>query len=167
MKGRAQWWSRVQIDASDAHLLDRYCIYLALQAGLPCRLRAQDYATGRRFQLARLIMNPPADAVVDHINGDIFDNRRCNLRVCTRGENAMNRRRPRTSGGRFKGINRLPNGKWQAKATLRGRQLYLGCFESDEDAARAYDAKARELFGEFAALNFPGEGEISALDRVV
>ena len=96
---------------------------------------------------------------VDHRNRDGLDNRRSNLRPATVSQNAMNKkrcRRPTVSG--FKGVAwRHDRSKWFARIYLDGRQIYLGMYDSAQEAARAYDTAARDLFGEFARLNFPEE----------
>lgn len=96
---------------------------------------------------------------VDHINGNGLDNRQANLRGANASQNAANARRRRDSTSGFKGVHRhrsrgLP---WRAQIATGGKKYHLGLFESPEAAARAYDTKARELFGEFAHLNFPLE----------
>jgi hypothetical protein len=63
---------------------------------------------------------------------------------------------PRGGISRYKGVSRNRE-KWQARIKVDGKQSHLGIFTDEEDAARAYDAAARELFGEFAYLNFGGE----------
>jgi len=95
--------------------------------------------------------------LVDHINGDGLDNRRINLRPATPTQNNANSRvRPRTASG-FKGVTwNERSRKWAARAHCGGHVYYLGLFVDPADAARAYDSKARELFGNFARLNFPG-----------
>jgi len=91
----------------------------------------------------------------DHINHNGLDNRRCNLRVCTRQQNQMNKRAMRGSS-KFKGVFWHSHAKkWGACITLQGRNKYIGVFISEIDAARAYDRYAAEHFGEFAYLNFP------------
>jgi hypothetical protein len=113
---------------------------------IPCR---------RSFLMHRQIMDCPDDMVVDHINGDMLDNRRSNLRVCTSQQNrfnSLNRKGNKHSG--FKGVH--PNrDKWRAIIMKDRKYIHIGNFLKPEDAARAYDAKAVELFGEFANLNFP------------
>lgn len=102
----------------------------------------------------RLLLNFP-DAEVDHINRDTLDNRRCNLRPCTKSQNEANKRKQQRKVG-FRGVY-LNWSRWRARIRCNGVRYCLGTFSSAEEAAKAYDAKARELFGEFAATNFPPE----------
>lgn len=101
----------------------------------------------------RVILNAPDGLQVDHRNHDGLDNRRANLRLCTNAQNQANRKAQSASG--FKGVIRTPStGKYRAHICPAGKFIHLGTFPTAEEAARAYDEKAKELYGEFAALNF-------------
>lgn len=114
--------------------------------------------TGRKTEmLHRLITNVEPGNYVDHINGDGLDNRRSNLRVCSTAENARNRGASKANTSGFKGVHRNRR-RWRAVITVDYNYKHLGTFDTPEDAAKAYDAAAKELHGEFAQLNFP-EGE--------
>lgn len=92
---------------------------------------------------------------VDHINHDGLDNRRENIRSGTHQQNHFNRRGNRDSSSRFKGVFFCSSQrKWTAAIKKDGQRTYLGRFANEEDAARAYDEAAREMFGEHAYLNF-------------
>lgn len=91
----------------------------------------------------------------DHRDNNGLNNQRSNLRTATANQNQHNRR---SCGGtsRFKGVSWYKRSKkWLAQICCDRTWKYLGTFVSEEDAARAYDAKARELHGEFAFTNFP------------
>jgi hypothetical protein len=106
-------------------------------------------------------MGYPKGMDVDHINGNPLDNRKVNLRVCTRSENAINKKTRADSRSGYKGVYMSPNGKLiQAHIRPPGMnkgRLSLGYYKTLEEAARAYDANAYHHFGEFAKLNFPNE----------
>lgn len=94
----------------------------------------------------------PAGIEPDHIDGDRLNNRRSNLRPATRSLNQANRKRPRNNTSGYKGVS-FNQGKWQATISKDGRYHCLGRFDSAEDAARAYDKAAIEMFGSFARTN--------------
>lgn len=140
------------VDAEDYARVMRYSWYAEQHYGLWYAMRKEG---GRTVRMHREIMGAPGGKVVDHINHDGLDNRRCNLRVCTHRENIRNQRGQRGRSSRYKGVSldgRL--GKWRAQLWHEGRHHYLGVYASEVEAARAYDAKARELYGAFAYLNF-------------
>jgi HNH endonuclease len=103
------------------------------------------------------IVGDPTDGrVVDHINGDGLDNRRVNLRTCTKGENRRNeiKRSPDTALSAFKGVTwDTSREKWIAKITIDGRTVNLGRFSNETAAAMAYDSEAKRTWGPFARLN--------------
>jgi hypothetical protein len=138
--------------------------------------------SGCRYKsIHRVVMNNPAKGMdVDHINGDTLNNRKENLRVCTRSQNAQNKEVRADSSTGMKGVYKIKKParkKYVSKKTGEvryhesmsekrfrayignpekpNRKIHLGAFLTKEEAAIAYDKKAIELFGEFAVLNFP------------
>jgi hypothetical protein len=108
----------------------------------------------------RQIMLPDPGQEVDHINHDLLDNRRANLRLCTHQWNLQNRAKSPISGSsQYKGV-RWENRhmRWLASIGNNGKTIYVGEYRSERAAAHAYDAVARKLFGDFACLNFPQGG---------
>lgn len=93
---------------------------------------------------------------VDHENGRTLDNRRSNLRFATGSQNAANRSSQSSSSSPYKGVTYFKaNRKWGAVVIHQGKRHFLGLHDTPEQAAHAYDDKARELFGDFAYVNFP------------
>lgn len=107
----------------------------------------------------RLIMDAPVGAEVDHISGDRLDNRKANLRVCTRAENMQNRMMRKPARSAYKGVHwdayRRNQGFWRVELRANGRRIYVGRFDDEIEAAHAYDEAARRYHGTFARLNFP------------
>lgn len=101
--------------------------------------------------LHRFILNPDHGDEVDHVNGDGLDNRRQNLRTCSHAENMRNARLRCNSRSGFKGVCWVAKrGMWAARIYVHGKQVYLGCFPSPEEAHQSYCAAAARLHGEFA-----------------
>lgn len=104
--------------------------------------------------LHRIVNNTPAGLFTDHVNGNKLDNRQTNLRTADKSLNAINTslRSDNTSG--YKGVSRdKARDAWAVELTYQGRKIHLGRFKDVTTAAKAYNHKARELFGEFAFLN--------------
>jgi hypothetical protein len=113
--------------------------------------------TTRSVYMHRLMMNPPPGLLVDHRNGDSLDNRRANLRLATCSQNVQNspKRNIKTTS-RFIGVYlEKERGLWVVRITHQGKKIWLGRFDNEIEAAKAYDEAARKYHGEFARLNFP------------
>ncbi len=151
--------TKVQVDEEDMPRLRHGRGWHADRDGMIC-IKWTEGGKTRHAQLHRLILNPPKGMEIDHINRDVTDNRKRNLRICTRAENARNRgpNRGNKHGHPYKGLVFLRNRrvrKWAAVVFISGRRIYLGCFKTPEEAAHAYDRGAKQHHGEFAWLNFP------------
>jgi hypothetical protein len=113
---------------------------------------------GKRTTLImhRLLLGARPGQIVDHRSGDGLDNRRCNIRLATPQENSRNRRPYRNSSSQYRGVTlRTRSGRWHAQIFVSGNRIHLGDYIHERDAAMAYDAAARQLFGDFAFENFP------------
>jgi hypothetical protein len=102
----------------------------------------------------RVIAGVSDDQLVDHINGNGFDNRRINLRFCSNSQNLHNRTFQKNNTSGFKGVTFKKHcGRWAARIKSNGREIHLGYFSDPKAAALAYNAAAVDLQGEFARLN--------------
>lgn len=102
--------------------------------------------------------NPHDGLVVDHKGeGNRLDCRKSNLRWANRTQNSAHaKKRSDARTSRFRGVHFCKRDKaWLAQIQFQNKKLPIGSFKAERDAALAYDSKARELFGEFASLNFP------------
>jgi len=141
------------VDANDYYWLTKYKWISLSNANTSY---ASSRVKGKITKMHRLITNAPADLIVDHIDHDGLNNRRSNLRLCTPAQNARNAAPNKGTTSKYKGVHKSKGAKkWGATIQYNKKIYHLGTFENEIDAAKAYDAKAPELFGEFAHLNFP------------
>lgn len=124
-------------------------------SGYASRIITVGYFNGKRKQrgvsMHRLINQTPDGVSTDHRDGNKLNNQKYNLRDATCSQNFMNK--PSCRGqSRFKGVS-PHRGKWRSTIKINEKQAFLGCFNSETEAARAYNAAAIEHFGEFASLN--------------
>ena len=141
--GHSTSGKKFYIDEEDLFKIKLYNIYV----------HKNDYVSfflnGESMSLHRFLMNPPDDMVVDHINRKPYDNRKSNLRICTRAENQRNTTVSKRSKSGILGV--YPDGKcWSAEITINRKKKYLGYFENIEDAIRARKEAELKYFGEFA-----------------
>lgn len=104
-----------------------------------------------------MLLPPKEGFITDHKNGNGLDCQKHNLRYATWQQNNRNRSSlTRTKTSQFRGVCwHIRQKVWLAGIRISGKQLHLGRFQIEEDAARAYDSAARLYFGEFCRPNFP------------
>lgn len=132
-------------DCADCELLSKYewCV------------DGSGYAVGYNdLKMHRYLMDAKNGEFVDHINHDKLDNRRCNLRICTKAENNQNRLMAVNNTSGYKGVVWSERDKtYYVKLNCKGKRIFIGTFKDKLEAAKAYDTKALELHGEFALTN--------------
>lgn len=150
------------IDAEDLELVSQY-----KWCATRCVGGNTDYATGRyegkNALLHRVLLDAPDGMDVDHKNHNGLDNRRENLRLCTRSENLRNCRKRKGCSSEYKGVSKYKAARlkpWQATIQIN-KKIHTRCFFTELEAALWYDEMAREHFGEFARLNFPQKIEMT------
>lgn len=142
------------VDDDMFEYLNQYRWYALAGGGQFYAVRSFRNEDGKKCQrfMHREIMKTPDDLLCDHKDRNCLNNQRFNLRNCDKRQNSANRRAYGTS--KYLGVH-LKDGKYPiAQIRTNGRQIYIGMFKTEEEAARAYDRKALEVFGEFANLNF-------------
>ena len=156
----------VLIDKQDAWIFKDYYVRPHLRNEhnkIVCRARCyrkKNNPRKKQISITSLIFKVRKGFVIDHKNGEPLDNRRLNLRYATTGQNSQNRvqsgiRAGKKMSSRFKGVVwRKDMGKWRSTIRCEKKVYYLGYYDSEIEAARAYDKKALELHKEFANLNF-------------
>lgn len=138
---------RALIDTADVHLVCGYNWYANASTSGYYAAREQD---GEIILMHRLITGAREGSDVDHENRHTLDNRRSNLRVCTRAQNCANRRGWTANKTGFKGVW-ARNGYFMATIQVNKKSRHLGPFATADEASAAYLAAAREAYGEFAA----------------
>lgn len=112
---------------------------------------------GKSVLMHRLIMKARTfSEKVDHLDGNSLNNTRENLRIATNAENMRNRGIAGHNKTGFKGVIKRSDRRtkiYKAQIGVDGKTIYLGCFNTAQEAAIAYNEKAKELHGEFARLN--------------
>lgn len=110
----------------------------------------------KNLQMHNLILDVPPGMVCDHINHNGLDNRKANLRPASQVQSVWHRRKfKKPSRSKYKGVDWASDMKrWRARIRVNGKRIYLGSFENELDAARAYDEAAKKYHGEYADLNF-------------
>lgn len=149
------------VDATDLPVVEGYRWHITRKRNgkvyAQANIRAVDGGRTTIFMHRLVLGLQPGDPEVDHRDHNGLNNCRSNLRLAGVKNNSANRRKQSTSStSRFKGVSRRSDtGQWRAYIQVEGRQVRLGVFESEMEAARAYDVAALEAWGSFAALNLP------------
>lgn len=146
------------VDEADAPLLSAFTWH-AVKVSKAGDFYAASNDGSDRIYMHRLIMGAGPGEEVDHRDGDGLNNMRTNLRLTTHALNLANQRPQQGRSSRFKGVSLCKRPKfgrvcWASYIKVNGRKRSLGHFDSEEDAARAYDAAALAEWGEHARLNF-------------
>lgn len=132
------------IDAEDYERVKNVCWYIKHGYVLGC-------INGKEVRLHRFLTECPETAIVDHINQNKADNRKCNLRIVNHSQNNMNKPMPKNNTSGYVGVNyHKKNRKWTASISVNRHQIYLGSFEMIQDAIEARKKAEEKYFGAFS-----------------
>lgn len=155
------------VDDADYDWLNKYkwhacgparLLYATRLAGYKNDLDKRGYRKMIKRGMHVEIMKPEPGMFVDHINRNSLDNRRANLRLCTKADNCRNARKEKVNAtSKYIGVSRVkPTHKWRANC----KKKLIGSFSCEIEAAKAYDKSARAAFGDFAVCNFDEVGNV-------
>ena len=144
------------VDDEDFEYLNQWKWYFHPGRNTAYAFRNERMKKNKTIYMHRIIANALGRLQVDHIDGNGLNNQRNNLRLCTAKENSHHLKRKSNNTSGYTGVVWIKRiNRWGARIETNGKQIYICVSKNPVDAARAYDNKARELFGEFARLNFP------------
>jgi hypothetical protein len=146
------------VDPEDFERLNKYKWYAARDTRTFYAHRKK--RVGKKYVsigMHRQILNPPGHLMVDHINHNGLDNRKANLRLATSAQNSYNRRQVRKDkSSKYIGVSwREWTKKWAVIICYKRKNIIIGYFEDEIQAAKEYDKAAKKYHKEFASLNFP------------
>ena len=154
----------ILVDDEDYDRLNQYNWFISKQGYAVRNVKVGDKWT--RYSMHREILQVDKGMDVEHKDQNRLNNQKSNLRASTRSQNMANVRKIKslTSHSKYKGVSRIKRknlkNQWLAYIRKDYKTHYLGYFFTEAEAARAYNAKAPELFGEFASLNEVPEDDI-------
>lgn len=110
------------------------------------------------YLMHRVLMLPPDNIDIDHMDGNGLNCQRYNMRNATHGQNMMNNH-SKTGKSNYKGVTYIKGKYIQANISFNGNRIYLGVFPTEIEAAEAYDEAAKKYYKEFANLNFKNNAQ--------
>lgn len=112
----------------------------------------REYPTGKCIRMHRFLAKCPKGMCVDHIDGNIKNNSKSNLRICTISQNLMNRGKNKNNTSGYKGVRKVKRGKnyyYYARIKVNRKDIHLGSFSNKEDARDCYIKWAKHYFKDY------------------
>ncbi len=148
------------VDDEDFEELNQYSWHISQNKHLIYAIRNHPVYPNYRItvKMHRQVIRAQNGEIVDHINGNGLDNRKENLRIVTGSQNCANKRAWVGRTSKYKGVSwHKQHSKWYVSIYANKKHVFLGLYDDEIKAAKAYDRKALEIFGEFAKTNFPAQ----------
>lgn len=150
-----------QVDDEDFEQLNQFNWHarLDITKSNNCYAQRRDYSKQlkkpKMIKMHRVIMGVTDPKIqIDHIDGNGLNNQKSNLRIASNAQNSYNSKKYKNSLSPFKGVYfHKATRKWSARLAFNKKRIYLGEFETELEAARAYNVAAKQYFGEFARIN--------------
>ncbi len=148
------WWERVRNIDTNRILKLGTCTEGYLIASLYNNNQAKGHKT-HQLVAREWVLNPEDKRCVDHTDGDKLNNHKGNLRFASHAENLRNQKKTnKPTSSIYKGASfHKPLQKWLVHIKLPGKAQHIGYFTNEREAAEAYNAAAREHYGDYAKLN--------------
>ena len=146
------------VDDEDFEYLSQFRWYADIQRGSHYAMRWARLENGKYSNnlMHRELVKCGNGLIIDHIDGNGLNNQKSNLRTCTHSQNLRNTKPKRHGNSKYKGVSwNKSHGVFVAKILINGKNTYIKQSQNEIEVAKAYDKKAKEIFGEFAWLNFP------------
>lgn len=144
------------VDDNDYDYLSQFKWYASKTKNTFYAMRNSSMIKGKRKKILmhREIMQPIDGFIIDHINHNGLDNRKSNLRFCTKQQNNCNILRRKKFTSKYRGVHWASYAnKWRAQITVNKKPIYLGLFNTEEDAAISYNEAAVKYHKDFGVIN--------------
>ena len=143
----------ILIDDEDFWVLEKYKFSINTQGYVITEIGNRKMNTRKILSLHRIIIQPKAYEIIDHINRNKLDNRKCNLRIANKSTNGMNRSCQSNSTTMVKGVSwSNQKNKYRIYCSVNGKQYHLGYAKSLTKALEIYKKKINKYHGEFACV---------------
>jgi len=157
-QGKNRGLYRAIVDDEDFEALNKYNWFVKVKNHTVYARRSfRENGITKHISMHNQILHVDHEKITDHINHNGLDNRRCNLRKCTTSENNINRTKKPNATSKYIGVHlKRSHNRTYIKSTINvfGKQINLGTFNTEIEAAKAYDEAAKIHHGDFANLNF-------------
>lgn len=154
------------VSKEDYNHLNKYKWYTINNGYIKSRINSKSYYI-HRYIYKYILKEDITNYVIDHINGNPLDNRKCNLRIATKQQNMYNIKSHINSSSKYIGVSyRNDRKKWNSYITINGKKKSLGHFKDEIEAAKARDKAVIQFYGKYGRLNFSTDNEVQVYSYI-